>query len=233
MSSRTRPPERESDFDWEEPYHSAPRRGRPPTRRAPRKVALPVVGIALVAGLGIGYMASGGGGTSTVTATTTVTTAATPAAPQASGADSRPNIDLAILNASGENGLAASTAELVRGMGYVKITEGNAPSRVAADRVLYRPGAEAQALQVASDLNTDAPSPLADASGVAEAAPDADVIVLMGPTSASRAGEGTVEDSADATSSVTPSDAAPTGTQNAPAGESDVTGASSGDGITP
>jgi hypothetical protein len=216
VSSRTRLPERESEFSWEEPYSSSPRRRRPPERRSPRKVALPVVGIALVVGLAIGWMVSGGGSTTTVTETTTVTTAAAPAAPVASGPESRPTIALAILNGSGEDGLAASTAELVRGMGYTQVTEGNAPSQVAADRVLYRPGAEAQALQVAADLNTAPPAPLADASGVAEAAPDADVVAIMGPPEASNAGDGTVEDAGAAATAD-------------PAGQSDVEGASSGD----
>lgn len=216
MSSRTRLPERESEFTWEEPYGSSPRRRRPPTRRPPRKVALPVVGVALILGLAIGWLVSGGGSTTTVTETTTVTTAAAPAAPTASGPESRPTIALAILNGSGEDGLAASTAELMRGMGYTQITEGNAPSQVAVDRVLYRPGAEAQALQVAADLNAGPPSPLADASGVAEAAPDADVVAIMGPPSASNAGQGTVEEAGAAV--------------EGPAGESDVEGASSGSG---
>jgi hypothetical protein len=216
VSSRTRLPEGESEFTWEEPYGSSPRRRRTPSRRPPRKVALPVVGIALIVGLAIGWLVSGGGSTTTVTEMATVTTAAAPAAPVASGPESRPTIALAILNGSGEDGLAASTAELMRGMGYAQITEGNAPSQVAADRVLYRPGAEAEALQVAADLNAAPPSPLADASGVAEVAPDADVVAIMGPPAASSAGQGTVEDAGDAA--------------GGPAGQSDVEGVSSGSG---
>lgn len=193
MSSRTRLPERESEgeFTWEEPFRRGGRPRRGPVKGAGRRVALPVVGVALVAGLIIGYMVSGGGSTTTVTETATVTAAAASAAPEASGADSRPNIELTILNGSGEAGLAAQTGELLRGMGYAKITEGNAPSQVAADRVLYRPGAEAQALQVAADLNAGAPVAMADASGVASAAPTADVVAIMGPSSASKAGTGT------------------------------------------
>lgn len=198
MSSRTRLPERESDFTWEEPFRSDTRRRRPPTRRPPRKVALPVVGVALVLGLIVGFMAGGSGGSTTVTETTTVTTEAAAAAPTASGAGSRPDIDVAVLNGSGEAGLAARTGELLRGMGYAQVTEGNASGRVAADRVLYRAGAEAQALQVAADLGAGAPIPLADASGIAEAAPDADVVVVMGPSAASNAGQaGTAVDSAE------------------------------------
>ncbi len=97
-------------------------------------------------------------------------------------------------------------------MGYVKVTEGNAPSQVAADRVMYRPGAEAQARQVASDLKAGAPVPLSDSSGIADAAPDADVVAVMGPSSASQAGTGATED---ATPGGTPADA--------PAGGADAT----------
>jgi len=194
VSSRTRVPEREDEFTWEEPFHTGSRKRRPPSRRPPRKVALPIVGVALVFGLVVGYLVSGGGSTTTVTQTATVTTAAKPVAPAASGADSRPEINLAVLNGSGEAGLAASTAELVKGMGYVKVTEGNAPSQVAADRVMYRPGAEAQARQVAADLKAGAPVPLSDSSGIAAAAPDADVVAVMGPSSASQAGSGGAED---------------------------------------
>lgn len=194
MSSRTRVPEREDEFTWEEPFDTGSRKRRPPSRRPPRKVALPIVGIALVFGLVVGYLVSGGGSTTTVTETATVTTAAKAVTPAASGADTRPEINLAVLNGSGEAGLAASTAELVKGMGYVQVTEGNAPGQVAADKVMYRPGAEAQARQVAADLKAGAPVPLADNSGIADAAPDADVIAVMGPSSASQAGSGGAED---------------------------------------
>lgn len=209
MSSRIRLPERESEgeFSWEEPFRErggrSRRGGGGPARRSPRKVALPIVGVALVAGLILGYLVSGGGSTTTVTETTTVTTAATPAAPTASGADTRPDISVAVLNGAGEAGLAAKTGELLRGMGYTKISEGNAPSQVAADRVLYRPGAEAQAMQVAQDLNAGAPVPLADNAAAASEAPNADVIAIMGPSSASSAGDGASDDAA--TGGATPS----------------------------
>lgn len=200
MSSRTRLPERESDFSWEDPYDSRRRRHTPPSR-GPRKVALPALVVAVLASLFVGWLVGGRGGTTTVTESTTVTEAAAPAAPTASGAAARPTIDVAVLNGSDENGLAARTAELLRGMGYQKITEGNSPNNVAADRVMYRPGAERHALQVAADLRTAAPVPLPDSSPIAAEAPDADVVVVMGPPSASRAGTGSVEE----TGTLTPS----------------------------
>lgn len=190
MSSRTRLPERESEFTWEEPYRSGGgggggSRSTGAGRGAgPRKVALPLVGVALLAGLFIGFMVGGSGGSTTVTQTNTVTEAAAPTGPTASGPGSRATMSLAVLNGSGEDGLAARTAEQLQGMGYSEVTQGNAPSRVTADRVYYRPGAEANALQVASDLGAAAPIALADNSGIATAAPDSDVIVVKGPSSA-------------------------------------------------
>ncbi len=232
MSSRTRLPERESEgeFTWEDPFSRGGGSRRGPSKRSPRRVALPVVGVALVAGLIIGYMVSGGGSTTTVTETKTVTAASAPATPTASGPDTRPDISVAVLNGSGEAGLAAQTGELLRGMGYTKITEGNAPSLVAADRVLYRPGAEAQAMRVAQDLNAGAPVPLADDSGAASAAPTDDVVVIMGPSSASKAGQGTATDAtgdagaAGATGTQAPATATPSGDAGAAAGDTGDTG---------
>ncbi|MEQ8834467.1 MAG: LytR C-terminal domain-containing protein [Miltoncostaeaceae bacterium] len=229
MSSRIRVPERESDFSWEEPYRSGGggggrssggggRRRRPPSRRGrgagPRQVALPLLGVALVVGLLIGFLAGGSGGTTTVTETATVTTEAAEQAPTAAGPGSRATIALTVLNGSGENGLAASTAERLTGLGYRNVTEGNAPSQVTADRVLYRPGSEPLALQVAADLDAGAPLPLADATGIAEAAPDADVVAVMGPSAGGDTGQDTAEAPA---------------LPDEPAGDGDVDGVGSGE----
>ena len=69
MSSRTRPPE--FDLDWEEPTPTRPpRRRRPPAPpRQMRRFGLPIVGAALFVGLVVGYLvSSGSAGTTTVTA---------------------------------------------------------------------------------------------------------------------------------------------------------------------
>ncbi len=174
--------------DWDEDDFDAPPRprrrpGAPPPRA--RTFGLPIVAAALVGGLFVGYVvSSGGGGTTTITQTRTVT--APPAEVSsdaiASGEATRATIALAVLNGSDESGLAASTAEQARAIGYAQVTEGNAPSPVAEDVVLHRAGAAPQAARVAEDLGLPAP----ELAGVADPAladvPDAEVVVVLGPT---------------------------------------------------
>ena len=159
MSSRTRPPE--FDVDWEEPKPTRPPRRRRPTAppREMRRFGLPIVGAALFVGLVVGYLvSSGSAGTTTVTETKTVTApAAAPAPAAASGPASRAGISLVVLNGSDEAGLAGRTAEEARTLGYEEVTEGNAPAPEAADRVLYQRGAAAEARQVADDLGLPDP----------------------------------------------------------------------------
>ena len=185
MSSRTRPPAWETEYDDERDFYDDEPvrvRGRRPPPRQVRKVGLPVVGLVLAGGLLVGFLAnSGGGGTVTETVTATRTVTAAPAADAASGAASRATIALAVLNGSNESGLAGTTAEQARSLGYQDVTEGNAPTPATADRVLYRQGSEAQARQVATDLSLPAPLPAAQDEAAA-AQPAADVIVVLGGT---------------------------------------------------
>lgn len=183
MSNRTRPSERQTEFDWDEP--STRRRRRPPSGPSMRRFGLPVVGGALLVGLLVGYVAnSGGGGTTTVTHTRTVTAPATAAAP--SGTASRATISVAILNGSGERGLAGRRADEARAIGYTKVAQGNTPSRESADRVLYRAGAQAEARQVATDLGLPTTvQPAAGDPAAAAAASTDRVIVVLGPSGAS------------------------------------------------
>ena len=186
MSSRTRPPAWESEYEEQDYYDDEPvrtRGRRPPPRRPMRKVALPIVGLAAAGGLLVGFLAnSGGGGTVTTTVTATRTVTAPPAAADtASGPATRATIALAVLNGSGEAGLAGTTAEQARSLGYEDVTEGNAPTPAQADRVLFRQGAEAEASQVATDLALPDPVPAAgDEAAAVE--PDAKVIVVLGPS---------------------------------------------------
>lgn len=191
MSSRGRDPQ------WDEEERDD--RGRSGRRRPPppsaRTFGLPIVAAALVVGLIIGFVAScGGGGTTTVTQTRTVTAPKSATAPSAavpSGPASRATIKLAILNGSGESGLAATRAGEARTLGYQNVTEGNAPSPVSADRIVYRKGAAARAAQVAADLGLDAPAPAETGDPLLDAAPDASVIVVLGPTGATTTTPGT------------------------------------------
>jgi hypothetical protein len=155
-------------------------------------VGLPVVGGALVIGLLVGFLAnSGGGGATTITETRTVTAPAASSAPAGTGAASRADIALAILNGSDEAGLAGRTADRARTLGYELITDGNAPVAESADRVVFRQGAAAKARQVATDLDLPAPTRMAADDPLAAVEPGAEVIVALGPTGAAA---GTADD---------------------------------------
>lgn len=183
VSSRGREPEYEDEWD-DEPRRGS--RGRRPPPPPARTFGLPIVAAALAVGLLIGFIAScGGGGTKTVTETATVTApeaAATPGAAVPSGPGSRATITLAFLNGSGESGLAGTRADDARTLGYVNVTAADAPSEVSADQVVYRRGAAARAAQVALDLGLGDPTLLPAGDPVLAAAPDAAVIVLLGPS---------------------------------------------------
>jgi hypothetical protein len=184
VSSRTRPPD--LDLDWEEPTRPVRRRRPPaPPPRQLRRFGLPVVGAALFIGLVVGYLvSSGSAGTTTVTETRTVSApAATPPPAAASGPASRASIALVVLNGSDEAGLAGRTAEEARTLGYEEVTEGNAPAPEATDRVLYQRGAAAEARQVADDLGLPDPVRLSAGDPIADAVDaSAQVIVALGPT---------------------------------------------------
>ncbi|HEX2503404.1 MAG TPA: LytR C-terminal domain-containing protein [Miltoncostaeaceae bacterium] len=183
MSSRTRPPD--LDLDWEEPARPARRRPPAPPPRQMRRFGLPIVGAALFIGLVVGYLVSAGSsGTTTITETKTVTApAVVPPPVVASGEASRAGIALVVLNGSDEAGLAGRTAEEARTLGYEEVTEGNAPAPEATDRVLYQRGAAAEARQVADDLGLPDPVRLAASDPIADAVdPSAQVIVALGPT---------------------------------------------------
>ncbi len=202
--------------EWEDEAERPRRRSSPPPRA--RTFGLPVVAAALVGGLFVGYVvSSGGGSTTTVTETATVTAPAPQAAVtgvEPAAEATRATIALAVLNGSGESGLAASTGEEARTLGYEDVTEGNAPTPVAADLVLHRQGAAPGAARVAEDLGLPEPE-LASADDPAlAAAPDADVVVLLGPTGAA----GTTDDAAPADDGLDDSAGADAGTATAPTG---------------
>ncbi len=187
MSSR-RPPQWDDEDEWDEPGNGRGRR-RPPPPPA-RSFGLPIVAGALVVGLVIGFIAScGGGGTTTVTDTVTVTAPAA-AAPAGSGSvapsgpASRATIALAILNGSGEDGLAGTRAEAANALGYENVTTGDAPARVTSDQVVYRQGAAARAAQVADDLGLEAPTLAKAGDPILDVVADAAVIVVLGPSGA-------------------------------------------------
>ena len=204
------------DDDWDDGDRPRPRRRATASPARARTFGLPIVAAALIGGLFVGYVvSSGGGGTTTITQTKTVTA---PSAEVSSGSGivpsgeaTRATISLAVLNGSGENGLAAGTAEDARQIGYEEITEGNAPSLVSASMVLHRQGAGPRAARVAEDLGLPEPE-LATADDPAlAAAPDADVVVVLGPSGAASAGVDDGTAAAPDTTDTTGTSTSPTG----------------------
>ena len=210
MSSRIRPPD--LDLEWEEPTRPVRRRRPPQPPRQVRRFGLPIVGAALFIGLVVGYLvSSGSSGTTTITETKTVTApAAAPAPAAASGPASRAGIALVVLNGSDEAGLAGSTAEQARGLGYEDVTEGNAPVPETADRVLFQRGAAAQARQVADDLGLPDPVRVPAGDPIADSVDSsAQVIVALGPTGRTAPDAGAAAAGADGAAAEPGADAAP------------------------
>lgn len=206
------------DDDWDDERPRPRRRAAPPARA--RTFGLPIVAAALIGGLFVGYVvSSGGGGTTTITQTKTVTAPSAEVADTGgvvpSGEATRATISLAVLNGSGENGLAASTAADARQIGYEEITEGNAPSLVDADMVLHRQGAAPRAARVAEDLGLPAPELASSDDPAFAAAPDADVVVVLGPSGAAGVDDGTTDDG---TADVVPDTTGTTETSTSPTG---------------
>ena len=91
----------------------------------------------------------------------------------------RQDVWLAVLNASGVTGLAASTAERAEELGYRAVHAGNAPGGAGRSTALYRDGAEEAAERVASDLGLTRSAPLTSEASVGEAPAGAQVVVVL------------------------------------------------------
>lgn len=123
-----------------------------------------------------------GGATPTTTAPGATTAAATTEAPPPEPPPDRADIALAVLNGTGEAGLAASTAGQAESLGYVAVPTGNAPSQTGADVVYFRSGQRPAARRVARDLQIDAVRPLPGGGALGDELPEtADVVVVLGP----------------------------------------------------
>ncbi|MGD9696485.1 MAG: LytR C-terminal domain-containing protein [Thermoleophilia bacterium] len=130
-------------------------------------------------------------GTST-TATGTTTGASTTTAPTSSAQEpatpppDRSQVSLAVLNGVGTTGLAGQTADQAESLGYASVATGDAPVQTGKPSIVYYRGDnEAAADRAGSDLGIaqvqalPAGGPVASAAQAA--APDADVIVVLGP----------------------------------------------------
>lgn len=128
---------------------------------------------------------SGGGTATTPTTTTGGGTATAPgsteAAPPAPPPD-RADISLAVLNGTGEAGLAGRTAGQAESLGYTGVTSGNAPTQSGPDVVYFRAGQRPAARRVARDLQIEAVRALPRGASLGTEVPQtADVVVVLGP----------------------------------------------------
>jgi LytR cell envelope-related transcriptional attenuator len=119
------------------------------------------------------------------TSTTPQTVTQTPPPPPPAPVLPQPSaVTLAVLNGSAVQGLAGTTADRAKGIGYPGVTAGNAPPQTGPTIVYFRSGQRLAARRVAQDLGYGAgqvrPVP-ADASVVAAAPAGAQVIVVLGP----------------------------------------------------
>ncbi|MEI7520679.1 MAG: LytR C-terminal domain-containing protein [Thermoleophilia bacterium] len=117
----------------------------------------------------------------TATVDTTGTTGTTGST--ISGAPSRDQIKLVVLNGTATAGLAAKTQSQAQAIGYVNVGKGNAavqPTTIA----YYRTGQDAAAKQVAADLGAQSEAALVAGSTIESAAvtvqPDVDVVLVLG-----------------------------------------------------
>jgi len=117
----------------------------------------------------------------TATVDTTGTTGTTGST--ISGAPSRDQIKLVVLNGTATAGLAAKTQSQAQAIGYVNVGKGNAavqPTTIA----YYRTGQDAAAKQVAADLGAQSEAALVAGSTIESPAvtvqPDVDVVLVLG-----------------------------------------------------
>ena len=162
-----------------------------------RPVALIVA--CLVLGFLAGWVLRGDDGTVTIldagapdappalTETDGSTTPTAPATtPEAPPPPDRSTISLAILNGTDTAGLAGERASEAESIGYQGVVAGNAPTSTDPSTVYHAADQRPAAQRVARDLAIGAIRPLPASGGIADAAaaaaPDADVVVVLGPS---------------------------------------------------
>ena len=154
-----------------------PQRERWYRRIAPRYIALIVAGVLVVGGgIAVGVLQLVGGGDSG----SLEPAAQTGAQPEQSGGALAPaDVSVAVLNATGINGLANQFGDKAQAEGFQKDNVGNAPGGQRAESVvLYAPGREDAARLVRRRFDVSNIEPIdPESQGLA---PDADVILIVG-----------------------------------------------------
>lgn len=128
------------------------------------------------------------GGTADAGASPTTTAPGGTTAPATTEAEPPPpppdrsDIALAVLNGTGEAGLAAAAAGQAESLGYLAVATGNAPAQTGPDVVYFRAGERPGARRVARDLQIAAIRPLPGDGILGDEIPDdAAVVVVLGP----------------------------------------------------
>ena len=104
----------------------------------------------------------------------------TTVATQADQPPARNTVAVAILNATRRNGLAATTATQLKGLGYATVSTGNTTAQTGATVIYYRATAKPAADQLAKDLQVDTVTPITG-SALAQTAPSsAQLVVVLG-----------------------------------------------------
>lgn len=94
----------------------------------------------------------------------------------------RSQVSIAVLNATTVNGLAAKKAAQLRGLRYVNVSTGNAPTSSGTSVVYFRPAQRSAARQAAGDLGIAAVEALPTSGPIAaaaEAVPQSRVLVVL------------------------------------------------------
>lgn len=98
-------------------------------------------------------------------------------------APDRGTVTVHVLNGTTTSGLAARTADRLRGIQYRDVSTGNVTTGSGQSVVYFRPGQRPAAAQLASDLQISAPPqalpPGSPAARAARDAPAADVVVVL------------------------------------------------------
>lgn len=125
--------------------------------------------------------ADGGAVTSPGGSATTPAPATTAAAPP-TPPPARSEISLAVLNGTGEAGLAGRTAGQAESLGYTGVVSGNAPAQSGPTVAYFRAGERPAAARVARDLQIAAVRALPGGDALGDEVPEtADVVVVLGP----------------------------------------------------
>jgi len=95
------------------------------------------------------------------------------------GPPPRSEVQVAVLNGTDVDGLAARTAGEAEALGYADVIAGNAPTTAGPSTVYFRPGERPSAERLARDLDVAGVEPLPGDGGIAAAVPAGAAVALV------------------------------------------------------